>query len=226
MGSYTYYEDNLAGERLKRVYEIAPPRVRRYLEAEVAHVLDRIGPGTSVLELGCGYGRVLRRLLASAGRVVGIDSSLTSLLEGKKHISDSSDCRLICTDAARMAIRTSTFDHTVCIQNGISAFHTDKAGLIREAMRVTRPGGTVIFSSYSGRFWEHRLEWFMLQAREGLLGEIDTKRTGDGAIVCKDGFVATTVDGEEFLALTGSLGAEADITEVDQSSIFCEIKVT
>ena len=220
------YEDNLAGQRLKRAYEIAPPRVRRYLDAESAHVLERIGTGARVLELGCGYGRVLPRLMTQAGMVVGIDTSLTSLMMGKRQLSGSSDCGLVCMDAEHLAIRPSAFDHTVCIQNGISAFHADKAGLISEAIRVTRPGGTVLFSSYSSKFWDHRLEWFMLQAREGLLGEIDTKRTGDGVIVCKDGFVATTLGGEEFLALAGSLGADAEITEVDQSSVFCEIKVT
>jgi 2-polyprenyl-6-hydroxyphenyl methylase/3-demethylubiquinone-9 3-methyltransferase len=220
------YEDKLAGNRLKRVYEIAPRRVRRYLEAEIAHVLGRIGAGTSVLELGCGYGRVLPRLRVRAAAVVGIDISLTSLFMGRKHLPGFPDCGLACMDAGRMAIRPSVFDHTVCIQNGISAFHNDKAGLIREAMRVTRPGGTVLFSSYSSRFWDHRLEWFRLQAGEGLLGEIDAERTGDGIIVCKDGFVATTVDGEEFRALARGLGADADIMEVDGSSIFCEIKVT
>jgi 2-polyprenyl-6-hydroxyphenyl methylase/3-demethylubiquinone-9 3-methyltransferase len=219
------YEDNLAGDGLKRVYEIAPLRIVRYLEAEIAHVLERTGNGASVLELGCGYGRVLPRLRSRAGMVMGIDTSLTSLLTARKDLSGNTGCCLACMDAAKMAIGPPVFDHTVCIQNGISAFHTGKAGLIREAMRVTKPGGTVLFSSYSSKFWDHRLEWFMLQAAEGLLGEIDTERTGDGVIVCKDGFTATTVGAEEFLALARGLGAEAEITEVDESSVFCEIKV-
>ena len=46
------------------------------------------------------------------------------------------------------------------------------------AVDVTRPGGRVLFSSYAEAFWDHRLAWFRLQAREGLLGEIDEAATG------------------------------------------------
>jgi len=69
------------------------------------------------------------------------------------------------------------------------------------------------------------LEWFQLQSDAGLLGEIDVEKTGDGVIVCKDGFRATTVGPEEFLSLTSDLYAETKIVEVDESSLFCEIKI-
>jgi 2-polyprenyl-6-hydroxyphenyl methylase/3-demethylubiquinone-9 3-methyltransferase len=222
---YTYYDDNLSGERLRRVYEIAPPRVRQYLEAEVDHVLGRLERGGSVLELGCGYGRILPRLKSLSSTVFGIDNSLNSLAAAKEDLESLSGCRLACMDAARLAVADSVFDRTVCIQNGISAFHADKGQLMSEAIRVTRPGGFAIFSSYADRFWDDRLEWFILQSREGLLGEIDFDRTGDGRIVCRDGFEANTVGEEEFRSLAAGLGAEADIIEVDGSSLFCEIKV-
>jgi hypothetical protein len=30
-----YYQERLSAERLERVYEVAPPRVKRYLSAEI-----------------------------------------------------------------------------------------------------------------------------------------------------------------------------------------------
>ena len=54
-----YYSEQLFAERLRKCYEIAPPRARQYLEAEIDHVAGRIRPGESVLELGRGYGHVL-----------------------------------------------------------------------------------------------------------------------------------------------------------------------
>lgn len=101
----------------------------------------------------------------------------------------------------------------------------DQRELIEEAMRVTRSGGTVLFSSYSERFWEDRLEWSRLQSQHALIGEIDDDATGNGVIVCKDGFRASTVNSDDFISLTSGFFVDPVITEVDGSSLFCEIKV-
>ena len=220
-----YYDDKLSAERLKRVYDIATPGVRRYLEAEVEHVLAFIRPGYSVLESGCGYGRVFPALAVKAASVVGIDMSCASLELARGPLADARNVRLAAADAVKLPFRDAVFDVVACVQNGISAFHVDQRTLIAEAVRVTKVGGTALFSSYSDKFWDERLEWFELQANVGLLGEIDYERTGDGTIVCKDGFTATTVGSDEFRALTAGLNAEVNVTEVDGSSIFCEIIV-
>ena len=126
-------------------------------------------------------------------------------------------------DAAQLAFLDETFDVVVCIQNGISAFHVDQKSLIRESIRVAKQGGMILFSSYSEKFWEDRLEWFRRQSQDGLLGEIDLTRTTDGTIVCKDGFKSSTVSKDGFLALASGLDAAVTISEVDESSIFCEM---
>jgi 2-polyprenyl-6-hydroxyphenyl methylase/3-demethylubiquinone-9 3-methyltransferase len=220
---YHYYDDNLAAERLKQVYEIAPPRIQQYLEAEVGHALKRIHPDDAVLDLGCGYGRVLPRIAERARLAVGIDTSFSSLAMGQSDLAGLPDCFMFCMDAVRLGFHDDAFDVVVCIQNGISAFHVDQRALIRETLRVTRPGGAVLFSTYSEHFWDDRLEWFRLQSEAGLLGEIDFGKTRNGVIACKDGFTATTVSPEEFKILTAGFDADVTITEVDGSSVFCEI---
>lgn len=220
-----YYSQKLSGERLRLCYEIAPLRVKQYLEAEIAFVLDKIKPTDFVLELGCGYGRVCERLAANAGTVVGIDTSYESLSLASELFCRSPRCYLAMMDAVELGFRDRSFDAVVCIQNGISAFRVDQRKLVEEAMRVTRPGGTVLFSSYSERFWEDRLRWFRIQAERKLVGEIDEGATGDGVIVCKDGFKATTIKPEDFLRLIEGLVAKPVITEVDNSSIFFEFKI-
>jgi 2-polyprenyl-6-hydroxyphenyl methylase/3-demethylubiquinone-9 3-methyltransferase len=225
MTLYRYYSDRLAAERLERAYQVAPPRVRQYLEAEIEHVTQKIRPDDTVLELGCGYGRAVERLAAGAGMVVGIDTSLASLCLGKNRGPAKGGHLWACMDAGRLGLRDHTFDCSVCIQNGISAFHIDPVTLIAESIRVTKQGGTVLFSTYSEKFWPDRLIWFERQAEAGLLGEIDYEKTGNGNIVCKDGFTARTVTPDEFGGLTSHLDADTSIVEVDDSSIFCEIVV-
>jgi len=218
-----YYQARLSSQRLKRCYEIAPPRVQQYLEAEIAYVLQKIRPGNRVLELGCGYGRVLQRLVAKAGFVFGIDNSCDSLILACEELSEVSNCFLAAMNAVQLGFQDESFDLTVCIQNGISAFHVDPRDLIRESLRVTKQGGTVLFSSYSDSFWNDRLEWFQRQADAGLVGEIDYEKTGHGVIVCKDGFTATTLRRPQFFSYTSGLGVRTKFVEVDKSSLFCEI---
>jgi ubiquinone/menaquinone biosynthesis C-methylase UbiE len=218
-----YYRNKLAAERLLECYRIASPRVRQYMDAEIAHAVSKIKPGDTVLDLGCGFGRVMPDLAQKAALVVGIDNSFSSLNLARDTIRTFPRCVLVQANALRLSCKEKSADTVVCIQNGISAFHVDQQELIRECLRVTRPGGIVLFSTYSEKFWDHRLEWFHRQADAGLLGEIDKEQTRNGVIVCKDGFTATTVGPERFLSLTAGLAAKVSLVEVDESSLFCEL---
>lgn len=220
-----YYKEKLSALRLKRCYEIAQPRVRQYLEAEVDHVVEKIRYEYLVLEMGCGYGRVLSRLAPKAARIIGIDTSRSSIELGKEILLKVTNCHFVQMNAVKTGFKDHSFHLVVCIQNGISAFRVDQRELIRESIRITRPGGIVLFSSYSERFWEYRLAWFRMQAEVGLLGEINEEKTGDGIIVCKDGFTATTVNADEFRSLTHGSNVNVNIEEVDESSLFCEITI-
>ncbi len=220
-----YYSDRLSAQRLRKCYEIAPPRARQYLDAEIRHVASRIYQYDVVLELGCGYGRVIEKLADKARMLVGIDTSLSSLQLAGKLLTGVSNCRFAQMDAAVLGFRDRSFDVVVCIQNGLSAFKVDPSALIEESIRVARPGGRILFSSYSEKFWKDRFEWFQLQSDHGLLGEIDRDATHDGVIVCKDGFTATTISPDEFLSLASEFNVDPRIEEVDESSLFCEITV-
>lgn len=217
----SYYVRRLAGERLRQCYAVAPPRVRRYLRAEIDHVLAAMDPSDRVLELGCGYGRVLRALAAGARYVLGVDLSRESLALAR---AEGVPADLAQMDALALACREASFDLVVCVQNGAAVVGGDPEALLKEATRVTAPGGRVLVSSYAEGFWEERLRWFAIQAARGLVGPIDEAATGRGTIVCRDGFRATTVTPEEFRTLAARLGCPARITEVDGSSVFCELR--
>jgi len=249
-GMEDYYAENLAAEKLRRCYEIAPPRMQQYLRAELDFALEFIHAGDSVLDLGCGYGRTLPDLAARAGSVTAIDNAPASIALAKETAKSLANVEVLEMDAAALQFDDGRFDVVLCLQNGISAFHRDQPTLLREALRVCRPntlggvpaggsgpktlgsvpagdcrpGGVALFSTYSEKFWPQRLEWFELQADAGLLGEIDRQRTGNGFIACKDGFTATTFTPDQFRLLAAGLQAAITLTEVDGSSLFCILR--
>lgn len=215
-----YYEETLSAHSLRRCYELASPRVLQYLTAETEFALQHVRPYHRVLDLGCGYGRTLREMAAAVALVVGIDVSAASLQLAAETLADVPNCLLLHMDATRLAFVDASFDVVTCLQNGASAFRLPLTSLIDEALRVVRPGGLVLLSTYSPRFWEHRLEWFERQAQASLIGAIDRRRTGAGVIVCEDGFTATTLDLTQVQAAAGKSDAQVRMVEVDDSSVF------
>jgi len=218
-----YYKEKLSANKLLRCYEIAPQRIKQYLNAEIQFVISNINGSGLVLELGCGYGRVMNEVSSFVSWIIGNDISKESLELARSYMQGYQNYALFLTDASQLSFRSRIFDSVFCIQNGISAFRVDKKRLVAESIRVTKDNGIILFSSYSPKIWEARLEWFRKQSQLGLIGEIDEENTRDGTIMCKDGFTATTISSDQFAELFDEFGLDGSIVEVDESSTFCKV---
>ena len=213
-----YYAESLNSQKLFQVYDTALPRVRQYLEAEIDFVRQRLTGRERVLELGAGYGRIVRELAPCCARIVGMDISPDSVRLGEAYLKDFPNAEMVAMDVHRMQF-DQPFDVVLCLQNGLSAMGAD-GDTVREILGILAPGGTAFFSTYSAGFWNHRVAWFQEQADKGLLGELDMEQTRDGVIVCKDGFRATTQTPEDYEAIGRGSGCSYEIAEVDGSSLF------
>lgn len=213
-----YYAESLNSQKLFQVYDTALPRIRQYFQEEIDFVRRRLTGGERVLELGAGYGRILRELAPSCREILGVDISEDSVRLGKDYLKDFPNADMAVMDVHQMSF-DRPFDVILCLQNGLSAMRADQA-TVQEILACLAPGGSAYFSTYSGKFWDHRIAWFQEQASKGLLGELDMERTRDGVIICKDGFRATTQTPEEYEALGRASGLPYEVTEVDQSSLF------
>lgn len=218
-----YYAQKLNASNLYRVYETGIDRVRRYLDAEIAFVRRALRGGERVLELGAGYGRIMKELAPFAASVTGIDISEDSVAFGREYLADAPNCRIETMDVHTMTF-DAAFDVALCLQNALSAMKGDAADTVARCVKALVPGGTLYCSSYSAKFWEHRLAWFREQAGKGLLGEIDEEKTRDGLIVCRDGFVARTFSESDLDALGRACGHPYRVEEVDESSVFLVIE--
>lgn len=218
-----YYAENLNSAKLFQVYQTRYPRIEQYFREEIDFVRKDLHGNENVLEVGAGYGRIIKELAPSVKRIVGIDISEGSVELGNDYIKDCKNASMQVMDAYNMEF-DEEFDVVLCLQNGLSAIKGKQSDLINQCMKVLKPGGIAYFSTYSSRFWDNRLDWFREQSEKGLLGEIDTEKTKDGVIVCKDGFVGITFSEDDFRKLGQESGYEYSVEEVDESSLFLILK--
>ena len=223
MNKDSYYKQKLSANKLLKCYEVAPPRIKQYLNAEIQFVISNIQDASLVLELGCGYGRIMKAVSQFCSTIIGNDISKETLQLTRSYMNKCRNYDTFLMDASQMAFRSGIFDTVFCIQNGISALEANRKALIAESIRVTKSDGIILFSSYSSKIWESRLQWFRKQSQFDLIGEIDEDNTRNGTIACKDGFKATTVSGDEFIELFNNFGCKASIIEVDESNVFCRV---
>lgn len=219
-----YYAEKLNAKKLYDVYETDIPRIRQYLDAEIDFVRKDMKGSEHVLELGAGYGRIMKELAQYVGSITGIDISDGNIELGKEYLKDCPNTELYVMDAHKIDI-DKEFDVVLCLQNGLSAIKGgNPAVLVANTLKLLKKGGRAYYSTYSPNFWDYRVAWFKEQADKGLLGELDMEKTKDGEIICKDGFRATTYTVSELEDLGRASGYSWHVAETDGSSIFLVIQ--
>jgi len=107
--------------------------------------LCHIGPGSYVLDVGCGVGVTPCYLAKRVGcRVVGVDISEKMLERSRERARREGVAGLVelrVADAQELPFEGGLFD--AVITESVTAFPEDKQGAVNEYARVTKPGGYV-----------------------------------------------------------------------------------
>lgn len=213
-----YYTEKLGAQKLFQVYETKIPRIKQYLQEEIDFIKKNLTKTQNVLELGAGYGRIVKELAPHCNSIVGVDISEDSIVLGKEFLKEQTNAYMVEMDVHQMTF-TNTFDVILCLQNGLSSMDFDYI-VINKILEILSPGGTAFFSSYSDKIWDYRIKWFEEQASKGLVGKIDYDKTRDGVIVCQDGFKASTYSPTDLQKIGKQSGYSYNVQEIDESSIF------
>lgn len=117
--------------------------------AMIAEVVRELPEGASVLDAGCGTGRLLAHLRAQRPslRLVGVDLS-DGMLEQASRVA--SDVELAPADLAALPFEDARFDAVIA---WYSVIHTPTDGLVgifREIARVSVPGAAVLVAFQVG----------------------------------------------------------------------------
>ena len=111
----------------------------------------KIRPDHTILDVGCGSGRLLGGLLAPGQRGVGLDSSANQIRNAARFGVDSRRIRLVVGRADSLPFPDDSFDRVLCY----SVFLLFSSGgyarrALRELIRVCRPGGVVLVGDVTG----------------------------------------------------------------------------
>jgi len=150
-----FYDRRMIGRNQRRYYEDSgffnfgywdPPTnsQRHASEALVDRLIERMPAYAGrILDVACGLGASTRRLMDRypPGAITGINISYKQLAEARKR---APGCTFLQMDAARLAFPDDQFDAVICVE---AAFHFDtRDAFLREALRVLKPGGSLVLS--------------------------------------------------------------------------------
>jgi SAM-dependent methyltransferase len=117
------------------------------LEATLEPFGRRFTPGDSVLEIGCGMGRITRAIAERAGSVIGVDVSEEMVSRAREALAGVPNVEIRLGDGTSLAgMDDASFD--ACYSFIVFQHIPDPAvtcGYITEIGRVLKPGGWAVF---------------------------------------------------------------------------------
>lgn len=118
--------------------------------------------GQRIIDIGCGYGRLVGCYLEQFEQVVMLDGSITLLRQAQETIG--ARVAYIAADASRLPFRPSSFDCVLMIR----VFHhiSDSQAILSEIQRVISNDGNLVFNYCNKLSARQLLRWVLRLIRE------------------------------------------------------------
>jgi SAM-dependent methyltransferase len=110
----------------------------------VRRLLERLSPGSVVVDLGCGSGEPATRLLAAEHHVLGVDASFTQLRLAREAVPTGA---FVQADMTRVGLRTGSIDAVASFYALGHVPSQQHVPLLEAIAGWLRPGGVLLFSA-------------------------------------------------------------------------------
>ncbi|MFH1592507.1 MAG: methyltransferase domain-containing protein [Candidatus Woesearchaeota archaeon] len=185
-----------------------PPRpIQEYLDEEVNFLKKHIQPRKNILEIGCGYGRLLEVLSLKAKKVIGIDYSKQLLNKAKQKLIGKTNAELRLMNAKKLDFEDNSFDYVVCLDNTYGNMPGIEFQVLKEMVRVCKPKGEIIISVFSENAKDVQIENYKR------IGLTNVRNKGN-AIHTDEGFYSRRFTREDLMKLFWKARLKSKITRV------------
>jgi len=143
--------DKVAHEYARLEGDTEWPRMRW-----LTKVLDRLQPGASVLDLGCGSGDPADIAIAKTHRVTGVDISQTQIELARQNVPDGD---FIHGDAGSVDFPPDSFDAVVSFYTLEHIPRREHRTILQRIYQWLRTGGLLLLAMEAGEYDDYMGEW-------------------------------------------------------------------
>jgi len=194
--------------------------IKEYLVKEEEEMFKLVSSKSSsamtVLDIGCGEGRMTGKIQPLCSNITGIDLS-TEKLETYNKNFNSSGIRGILCNAKSTPFKDNHFDYALCGFQTLGNMGEEKYDVLNEIKRVVKPSGKMIFSVYS----ENALE-----AQLGLYEKcgLGISKIGEDYIYTSEGLFSERFTKEKIISTFKKVGLTAKISVLTPIAYLVEVK--
>jgi len=195
----------------------ASPEIKDWFQKEADYLKERIKPNSTILDVGCGFGRHIQLFSSFSKEVVGIDNDNVMVGKAREILKNFDNVRLFLQDAEKMEFPDGTFDYVICANNTFGNFQETKSNILNQMKRVCKKDGEIIISVYSENALETRKNDYEK------VGLHITKIEG-GKVTTKEGLISEQFSKEQLIQIFSPLGFIININKLTPISYICVLK--
>jgi len=132
--------------------DVDEDRIREAAAGTVRDLESSVGirPGDTILEIGCGIGRVGQALAPRCREWIGCDVSPHMLAYARERLANLANARLVEVSGRDLApVPDASVDLVYCTVVFMHIDEWDRYTYVREALRILKPGGRLFVDNFS-----------------------------------------------------------------------------
>lgn len=144
-----------------KIHKNLTPEIKGYLLLEEKQILSCINSQDAVLNVGCGYGRILNLLKTNCVKIIGIDSSEDCIKRCKEKFKNLRNISVSKIDIGNTNFESDYFDKIILDFNFLGNIQKSRVEKnLREIKRILKTKGKILGSVYSEKALEQQIKLY------------------------------------------------------------------